>query len=278
MKYKLLAIDMDGTFLNEEKKLTEANLEAVRKVASAGVKVVICSGRMPAGLKPFLKYMPQNQPVIAVNGSIILDHNNKEISYEAIDNETVIKVIDLLRSEFKEVYYHFFDKNAACSEVFEKMIKEYNRRNSFLSRDCRVELRIIPDTKEYIKQYNASISKIEICDDNSEILQKIRKRIREVCDVEVVSVGSSGIEITKSGLNKGSSLETLAKHYGYSLEECIAIGNDENDIEMIKKAGLGIAVKNAREDVKKAANYITEKDNNNDAVAEIIEKFIELPV
>lgn len=274
MKYKLLAIDMDGTFLNEERNITEGNLSAITKAVEAGIKVVVCSGRVPAHLRIFLKDMPKNQPVIAGNGSVVIDHNNKELYHETIDINTVLKIIDMLRNDYEDVYYHFFDGDVACSEKFENIIQNYHKRNITFSKEYRSEIRILSDSKKYIEKNNSIVIKIEISEQNPNVRTEIMDKLKKIPNIEVVSAGIDGIEVTKSGFNKGIALEILAKHYGYSIDECIAVGNDENDMEMIKKAGLGIAVKNAKDYVKDVANYITRNDNNNDAVAEVIEKFI----
>lgn len=274
MKCKLLAIDMDGTFLNDSKAMTEGNLCALRRAAEAGVKVVVCSGRNLSGLKPYLKYLPKDQPVIAVNGSIIFDHNKEVIYINPLRNETVFSIIDLLREEYSDVFYQFFHGNIACSERFEGIIKVYYERNLNQERENRMELRIVPESKRYIKENNAAVTKFEVHEQDSSLLQKIREKIESLYDVEVVCGGINNIEITQRGSNKGSALEILAKYYGYSLEECIAVGNEENDLEMIKKAGLGIAVQNAKDILKEAANYVTTRDNNNDALIEVVEKFI----
>jgi Cof subfamily protein (haloacid dehalogenase superfamily) len=279
MKYKLLAIDMDGTFLNESRQITERNLIAVKEAAEAGIKVVICSGRNPSALKLLLKDMPKKQPIIACNGSVILDHNKDEIFYEALDNDVLYQIIDVLRKDYDDsVYYQFFDGNVFCSEKFQNIIERFYNLYLSLPREYRMEFRIIPDSKLYIKENNSLISKLEIYDDSVEVIQEIRNKIELLPGIEVVSSGFNGIEITKKGSNKGSGLEILAKHYGISLDECIAVGNDENDLGMLKKAGLGIAVSNAKDYVQVVADYVTERDNENDAVAEVIEKFFGISI
>lgn len=276
MKYKMIAIDMDGTFLRDDKTISKENLSAVKRAINAGVKVVVCSGRVPFLLKPILKDMPEGQPLIAGNGSIIFDHNNKEIYTADIDRDTVFKIIDILRSKFDNVYYHFFNGDIACSEKFDMTIKRYYERNFSVPRENRVEFNIVPDSKKYIEKNNCFIRKIEINDKNLDLLMEIKKCLEKLTDIEVVESGEDGIEITKKGINKGNSLEILARYYGYSKEECIGIGNDGNDLEMIKKAGMGVAVNNAKHYIKDVANYITEGDNNNNAVAEVIYKFIDI--
>lgn len=278
MKYKLLAIDMDGTFLKEDKSITVGNLNAVKRIAGKGTKIVVCSGRVPFLLKPILRQMPGEQPFIALNGGLIFDGNNKVIYSAKIDESTVIKVIDIMRKDFDGVYYHFFHGDIACAEIFESIIKRYYERNLLLARENRMEFRILSDSKKYILDNKCEIRKIEIYDESSVLLKRIKDKLNNLPEIEVVDSGEAGLEITKKGVNKGTSLEILAKHYGYTIDQCIAIGNDGNDLEMIKKAGLGIAVSNAKDYIKRAANYITTRDNNNDAVAEVINKFIDNPL
>ena len=274
MEYKLLAIDMDDTFLNKEHNITEVNLAALKKAAEKGIKVVICSGRIPSLIKPYLKDMPKNTCIIASNGSIIIDHNNNKIYNEYIDNNTILEIIDFLRRNYDDIYYHFFDRNLVCSEKFERRIKKFYKRNIMLNREYRPDFCILSDSKQYIKNNNSTIHKFEICNDDQTLLQEIKNKLSYMTNIQVVWSGITGLEITKKGINKGLSLEILTKYYGYSVEQCIAVGNDENDIEMIKKAGLGIAVQNAKSSVKNIANYITERDNNNNAIAEVIDTFI----
>ncbi|MBK1810125.1 HAD family phosphatase [Clostridium sp. YIM B02505] len=274
MKYKLIAIDMDGTFLNEERQITERNLKAVKKAAELGTKVVISSGRIPSALKYIIKDMPKNQPIIACNGSIILDHNHNEIAYGAMNNQSLINMIDILKKDFKDTFFSFFSEDIIYSEKLHPFAEKFNEHNLTLPVEYRMELKMISDARTFILGSNPRISKFEIYDDNTNNINAIRDRFENLFDIEIVSSGINGIEITNKGLSKGSSLEVLAKHYGYSLEECIAVGNDENDIEMILKAGLGVAVCNAKDYVKSVANYITIRDNDHDAISEVIEKFV----
>ena len=92
--------------------------------------------------------------------------------------------------------------------------------------------------------------------------------------MQLLNLKSDNLEISGEGISKGIGLNILADHYGVSIEECIAIGNDENDISMIQCAGLGVAVQNARDSIKEVADFVTERDNNNGAIGEVIEKFI----
>ena len=153
-------------------------------------------------------------------------------------------------------------------------IEKFYNFNRKADRKLRMEIRLIGDAKEYIKNTNNDINKIVVVDKDLQYLDELRKRIDNIPGVETTKSDIDNIEIGGDGSSKGNGLKFLANYYGVSLEECIAIGNDENDISMIKCAGLGVAVKNARDYIKEYADYVTERDNNNGAIGEVIEKFI----
>ncbi len=269
MKYKILAMDMDGTFLNDEHNITEGNLAAIKKAADKGMKVVICSGRITSGLERLISYMPEKQPVIAGNGSIILDSDHNKIHSQALKKDTVFKIISMIKENYKNLFFSFVDESSLYFE------NNFSMLISGFSIDEVFQIHMIENSLNYIKENHIEVLKIEIYENNElTYLKKLRDELDKFEDIEIAGMGAGGLEITSKGTNKGNALEILATHFSVSLDECIAIGNDENDLEMIRKAGLGVAVNNAKGIVKGIADYITDLDNNNDAVAEVIEKFI----
>lgn len=273
MKYKLIAVDLDGTLLNDEKSVCEYNIDRIKKAISLGVKFVLCSGRLPAGLNIYSETVAKKQPVICANGSILLDDNKKLIYSSHINRNSMFEIIDILR-EKKDTYYHFYDENVMYTEKFAMSTEKFNEFNKQLDRKFRLELRIIPDSKEFIKSTTKSINKIVVVDDDTDYLKELRESIEKVEDIEITSSDVRNIEIMNKGISKGKGLTLLSRYYNIKLDECIAIGNDENDMSMIKTAGLGVAVANATEPVKACANYITLNNNNDGAIGEIIDKFI----
>lgn len=273
LKYKIIAVDMDGTLLNDNKQITNNNLYMISKAVDKGVKFVISSGRIPIGLKFYENTVSKNQPMICCNGAIILDENKEIIYSKSIDKKVILKVIDIIR-EKKDTYFHFYDENAIYSEQFKFVTKGFYNFNREVDRKFRVEIKLVPDAKDTIEKAQFDINKIVVIDDDIEYLDELRKRIDSIIDIETTKSEINNIEILGKGVSKGNALKVLARNYGIPIEECIAIGNDENDISMIECAGLGVAVNNARNHIKKYADYITQKDNNNDAIAEIIQKFI----
>jgi Cof subfamily protein (haloacid dehalogenase superfamily) len=273
LKYKIIASDMDGTLLNDDKHVCNYNLEMTEEAMKLGVKFVISSGRIPGGLKFYEATVCQKQPMICCNGAIILDHNKNVIFSKLIDKAAALKVVDVIR-EYKDTYFHFYDEDVIYSEYFGFATEKLYRFNKNIDKKFRTDIRIVADSREYIKNTKSDINKIVVIDEDLNYLEDLKRRIDDIPEIETTKSEMNNIEIVSSGVSKGNGLKFLAKYYGVPIDECIAIGNDENDISMIQCAGLGVAVSNAREHVKKVADFVTEKDNNEGAVGEVIEKFI----
>ncbi|KOM96726.1 HAD family hydrolase [Clostridium botulinum] len=273
MNYQLIALDMDGTLLNDEKKITEKTLSYIKEAKEKGVKVVISSGRVLGGLKFYEKTIAKEEPMICANGALILNDKKETIYNEGINKNTLLNIIDVLR-KYKDTYYHFYHDNIMCTEKFDYSTKKFYEFNKNIERKYRIEIRIITDSKEYIKHRSSEITKIVVVDNDLKYLNRIQKEIEDNLKVSVTKSHISNIEICNFGISKGIALEKLSNYYNIPIEKCIAVGNDENDISMIKKAGLGVFMKNTREELKKYADYVTYMDNNNDGIAEVIEKFI----
>ncbi|GAA0746006.1 Cof-type HAD-IIB family hydrolase [Clostridium oceanicum] len=271
--YKLIAIDMDGTLLNDDKIITDKNLRMIENAKNKGVKVVICSGRIPGGLKFYEKTISKGQPMICANGAIILNDKKDIIFSDSLKKDTFGKIVDTLRKD-KDTYYHFYDDNIMCTEKMEFSANKIYEFNNKIDRQYRMEIRVVPDSKEYIKRKVGLISKLVVVDEDREYLKKLRKNIQDKFEVSITKSNINNIEITSKGINKGIGLKKLANYYNIPIDQCIAIGNDENDISMIKEAGIGVVMKNARDSIKTFGNYITKNDNNNDGIAEVIEKFV----
>lgn len=273
LKYKIIAVDMDGTLLDDDKHISDYNLKMIEKAVSLGVKFVIASGRLPCGLKFYEATVAKNQPMLCCNGGLILDEYRNSIYSNFLSREALLKIIYVLRTD-KDTYYHFYSDDSIFSEHFGHEVERFYKFNNTVDRKYRIEIRLIPDAKQYIEKTNIEVNKIVVIDEDLSYLKSLRERIESIEGVEVTKSNIDNIEINSEGTNKGTGLKLLAEHYGISIEECIAVGNDENDISMIKCAGLGVAVQNARDYIKETADFITERDNNNGAIGEVIEKFI----
>jgi hydroxymethylpyrimidine pyrophosphatase-like HAD family hydrolase len=137
----------------------------------------------------------------------------------------------------------------------------------------RIDVRICNNPVEYISVHQVETHKISILSETSSLLCLLKEKLETIPGIELTSSERINVDIMKLGVTKGEGLRILASHLGVSLDECIAIGNNDNDISMIEVSGVGIAMKNGTELLKKTADVITTYDNQTDGVADILETY-----
>ncbi|HWR60486.1 MAG TPA: Cof-type HAD-IIB family hydrolase [Clostridia bacterium] len=278
LKYKMLVTDMDYTLLNKEKKISERNGEAFRKAIEKGVHMVVATGRIYTSARVYAKLLGVSTPIIASNGAIIREavFNNPEdtertIFRDTLDRKALTEMIRLSRKY--GLVSHFFTEDTIYAEKLVNLSLRYTEWNKYLGQEDQVRIKIVDDIEEALLKEKVGILKAVVVDSDSEKLQGLRK---DIYATELVTVSQSmkdNLEVMKKGVTKGNAVRILADMYGIGREEIIAIGDNENDISMIEYAGLGIAMGNAEEMLKSAADYIT-GDYMADGVAEAIERFI----
>jgi len=272
MDYKLICIDMDGTLLNDKKIISERNLRAIRLANEKGIRIAVCTGRIFTSADFFSELLGVKSPVIASNGAYIREKDRNEVVYKAtLGAEKCKKLLSVFRQY--DLYPHYYTSNTVFTEKLIYSSRFYEEVNKTLPKDNQIKIQLVEDWNDVFEKYEKEIFKGIAIDDNIEKLQDAKTSLKGMADFEVVSSNYNNFEVMNSGVSKGSAVKILADYYGISKEQVMCIGDSENDLSMIKFAGLGIAMGNADEDVKKAAGYIT--DNNNcDGVAKVIEKFV----
>lgn len=264
--YKLITIDMDGTLLNRDKKITEYTKEMIKKAKSLGVYVVLASGRPLKGLLPYLKELDltgQDDYVIGFNGAIVQKVDTGEILHKAfITGKDMKELYDM--SKELGVNYHAFTDTIFIAEKNSKYTQVECDLNS-------IELELVD---MHSRDDNEGIIKT-MCIDEPEILDEAIKKIpAEVYEkYSVVKSAPFFLEFLNKKATKGLAVKFLAEHLGIKQEEVISFGDEENDFSMIEYAGLGVAMGNAISEVKEISNFIT-KTNEENGVAYAIEKFV----
>ncbi|WP_138206829.1 Cof-type HAD-IIB family hydrolase [Haloimpatiens lingqiaonensis] len=259
MKYKLLALDMDGTLLNSESRLEKENIESIKKCLDKGVKVVLASGREFNAIKKYVDKLNITEELVTINGAVIVRAENKQIvKIHTMDKKMCKEIISKLREE--NISYIVFDKENSYVDK-ENSEFEYIREKSIAVclnvQDCN-------DIEDITKIVGVCFTEEE--------KNKFNKIIKPY-NVPVMQTGTYYFEIGNEDISKKYAIEYIAKINNIKREEVIAVGDSENDIEMIKYAGLGVAMGNAYDNVKKISDYVTDT-NDNHGVSKVIEKFI----
>ncbi|GAA0076922.1 Cof-type HAD-IIB family hydrolase [Clostridium sp. CTA-5] len=273
MKYKLICIDMDGTLLSGHSEISEKNKSTLKKAVDKGIKVAISTGRIFASADYFANLVGIKTELISCNGAYIKNRATDEIIYSnTLTREQVLKIYNTIHDKGFRIIYYTCDTAIIDTPFAEN--HTYNVTNKLVSEEKRVKFFITSDINEILDKFGDSIIKIIGLDDsnNKEKLLNVKNELLKFSDLETVSSGSNNFEIMQKGVSKGNAAKILGEKLGIKKEETICIGDNENDISMIKYAGLGIAMGNGSEVAKKAADYITDT-NVNDGVAKAIEKF-----
>lgn len=268
--YKLVAIDFDGTLVTDEKELTKKTIEVIKEASKKGVKIMISSGRSFYRLEKYIDALDlrkENQCTICFNGGMIIENTTKEMTYSKnIDVQEVNELIQLGKSLNLPIMLYAKD-----TQYVEKVPEVVQKNTKNLK---GMHLEIINFSELNFNKKENHIYKICFIDKPEIIIEKRNEIPKEIVEkYEITSSVPEYLEIVKKGIKKSEAIKVVMEKYHIKQEEVMAIGDGENDVEMLEFAGLGIAMENANEYVKSFANDVT-TSNNHDGVANAIEKYI----
>ncbi len=263
--YKMLVLDFDDTLLRDDLTIAEKTIHALIEAEKKGIIIVFCSGRPSDSMIQVIKtldFVHENDYFVAFNGSLIRNLKGDILSYYSIKDDELRKLVDIGRKY--KVNVQLYDKDYVIVETYNDRISRYDQLSGLRAK-----------VVDSLDAFNES-TKVLYNNNNYEVLEALHNEVQSAFgnQFNIFYSKSEFLEILNSKTNKGIAVEYLAKRNNIRRDEIIAIGDSFNDLEMIEYAGLGVAMKNGREEVKKIANYITEHTNNEDGVAEVIEKFI----
>lgn len=263
MEYKLIAVDMDGTLLNNSGEITPKTVEAIKKATESGAIFSVSTGRPIQGVDKYNHVLELKAPIITYNGAMIVDSETREILFEqGLEREDAKKILELGRKY--DTTMCVWSANKLYGNKLNDKIHDYKKLSG-------VEPILIEDYEALLAQ---GITKI-LWYDEKESINQWQQELQSVDFGSVTFCTSKPVflEFFNSKVSKAVAMEKIGQIYHIDSKEMIAIGDGKNDLSMIEYAGLGVAMGNAEEVVKEAAQYIT-ASNEEDGIAEVIEKFI----
>ena len=267
---RLIAVDLDGTLLNDQKEITPRTRAALEAAAARGVELVPATGRTVSGIPAELRAMAGVHYAITANGARVMDLTTGQAVRElyiprdkALAAYDVLSRYDCLADLFQDGQGYTTQANQAAAYRF---VPDNLRAYVLNTR------KIIPDLRAYIASQDRGLEKLTVFFTDETQRQKAWAEV-EALGVTVVSSLPMNMEINAAGVDKGAGLLALAGHLGLPASTLMALGDGGNDTAMIRAAGLGVAMGNAFPEVKEAANYVT-ASNNEDGAARAIEKFV----
>ncbi|MGX7418463.1 sugar-phosphatase [Carnobacterium gallinarum] len=265
---KLIAIDLDGTLLNEHKEITPATKKALTQAKNIGVKVVLCTGRPLLGMAHYLDELNLKEAGdygITYNGGLVQRTNTGEVLSQKTLTKTQIKELYQLTQEL-QVPLNFID----LKQVY---APPYPENRDSLYGGIMKALPMVSTTIEELPE-DLEYNKAVICIDQ-EILDEAIAKIPVEFTENYTMMKSRPVllEVLNKEVDKGRGLAVLCELLDIHPDEVMALGDEENDMAMIEFAGLGVAMGNATDEVKAAAQFVT-KSNLENGVAYAVEKFV----
>ena len=269
MSIRLIALDLDGTLLDSQKRLSDRNREALKACIARGIYVVPCTGRTVEGIPKMITEIPGIRYAITVNGGSIVDMEKKKIlDQRLMEKEIALDIINQIKD--RHIMYDIYADGQGISEDrFYNHLDEYKIKNEIQQLVKRTR-RVVPNIIQYVKQKEGMVDKVNLFFSDLEEREEIRTLLKQRTDVIVSSSLYNNLEINALGAEKGEALLRLASILGVLPEETMACGDGDNDASMIRLAGTGVVMENGEEHIKRIADYIT-ASNDESGVAQAIE-------
>lgn len=268
--YKLIACDLDKTTLTTDLKLTNKTVQCMEEAIRQGKYVVFNTGRSLRLTDPYVKMVNGMRYGLICTGATGIDFNREnELFRHDIDEETV-KWILSAAAGLDLLPFIFMGKDVLCPTWAADRADDFHVGQFEYS--YRKYLEPVENPFATFMEFPSSVEKICFMFTNTMERDLVYEQIQNL-PVSFTSISPYSLEINANGVSKAKGLRLLCKHIGISLSECVSIGDGDNDIELIREAGLGLAVSNAQKIILEAADDIV-PDNDHDGVAFAIEKYL----
>ncbi|MBQ8558366.1 MAG: HAD family phosphatase [Tyzzerella sp.] len=267
MTYEMLVLDLDGTLTNSEKKITPPTKQALIEIQQQGKKVVLASGRPTPGVLPLAKELnlqDYGSFILSYNGGRIINCATNEIIYNKTLPPSVIPTVYDIVKEF-DVDILTYSDDAVISGI---KPNQYSELESSIN---KLPVKRVDNFAEYV---DFPVNKLLITGDPA-IAEKLEGILKEKFHklLNIYRSDSFFLEVMPQNIDKAHSLQKLLSSVGLTSDQMICCGDGFNDLTMIEYAGLGVAMANAQDIVKKNADFIT-KSNDEDGVLYVINQFM----
>ena len=281
---KLVASDLDGTIIGRDNNIVENNFKAINDINNKNIDFVICTGKTYPIIKGMCSKLNASYGIFGNGNQIINLKTGKEIYKKLLTNTEIESCINIAREH--KLHIHIYTDN----EIVTEELKYMDLRNYKLQQDkyydTSLGITVVDDIKQYLAFNKANVCKL-IISSNSDLSQ-IKSEILGKEDVSITTIKKYGdykdtvinkeyeyLDITPKNINKDTALKVLIDYLNIESNEIMAIGDNLNDLEMVKNSGIGVAVANAYDELKQVAKYTTTNSVENGGFAEAVYKFIE---
>ncbi len=270
MSYRMIALDMDGTLLNGKLEIHPDIIESLRYAKEAGKEIVVATGRSLSEIAQYKEELKDARYMILESGAVVYDCFEEKILFsKTLEEETIRKLMNVYHK--KDVMIHIFSN--AYSYIEKCKLDNLGKYQMELFRDTfENHCRIFDDVDTFIEDHLHEIEKINFYHGTTEDQLDSNEQLKDV-DITKVLLSGVSIEMNEKGVHKALGIQKLCEYLNMSVEDVIAVGDSDNDLEILETVGLAVAMGNANERVKKIADVVV-SDNEHCGVKEAIDKYL----
>ena len=284
---KLMASDMDGTLLNGDHVIGKQNVEAIKEAQAQGIEVVVATGRSYLEAQVPLTEAGLTCPVIAVNGAEVRSESGEQLLVRGIDKKTASHAAKQL--ENLDIYFEVYSDQGTFTNDKEQGIQllidiflttnpDTPTPHVELEANNRYDnghIEVVEGYEQIFEDSTHTVFKFLAFSSSPETLEKARVILEKIDGLAISSSGKENLEITSIQAQKGLALEWYCANKNIALKNVMAIGDNYNDLSMMKMAGYSVAMGNAPDDIKDQCTHIT-ATNREDGVAKAMEQLIQV--
>ena len=265
--YKLIALDLDGTLTNHDKIITPRTFDALMMAQRQGVRIVLASGRPTYGIVPLAKQLEIDKyggAIMAFNGGKITDWATKQTFFEQKLDDEIVPLLWQLAEDADMAIVTYRGNEIVTTDASSEYVKE----------EARINRMPVVELDDFLRQVEYPLNKCLIVG-TPEKMPEVEQKVAAATKgrISVYTSAPFFLECVPLHIDKAQSLARLIEKWGITKDEVMACGDGHNDLSMIEFAGMGVAMDNADDIVKQAANYVT-LSNEEDGVGVAVEKFV----
>lgn len=283
---KLIASDLDGTIIDKNNCICEENYKAIKEINNKNIPFVVCTGKAYSIFKELCSSFNASYGIFG-NGTSIIDLKTGEKIYENIlDYSDIKKILEIAKKKKLHVHMYLDDDSVITEKLLYLDLRNYKLKEQY--NNNALKFKIVSDVLEFINKHpSVKVTKIVIS--NTSSLKHIKSHILKNLKVKILTIRKYNkykdavidkeyeyLDILPKDVNKDNALSFLCNYLNINKRDVLAIGDNLNDLAMVKSAGIGVAVNNSYWRLKHSADFITKAPVEKGAFAEAIHKFVEI--
>ena len=271
---QIIGLDLDGTLLNDQKAICDRNIEVLMRAKEEGAKIVLCSGRAPEGMQRELKILglkEKGQYAVGLNGAVVYEADTGKVIHQTLMQPEAVRTMVETGRRFRD------RMNIQLYTSGQVYVERWDETTDYYEKATGSHPKLVDDVLEFV---NETIKIVFFHKGEFDYtLEKITK-LKNDClpsvpqGTQCVISAPYLVEFLDESIDKGIGMDILAHYLNVPQSDVMCVGDQENDMPMLKYAGLSVVMANGAPHVKELAHYVTEIDNNEGGVAEAVEKFV----